>query len=317
MIVARVRRTITERALVDRGMHVLAACSGGADSGAMLFALARLAPEMGFALQAASLDHGLRPTAVRDVEIARTQAQAAGVPFHALAVSVASGASLQARAREARYAALFACAKDIGAERVAVAHTRDDQAETVVMRVLRGAGIGGLGGIAPRRADGVVRPLIDCARAEVLAFARRHCPAIAEDQSNADARFERVRVRERIVPALAAEDPAVIDHLADLADDARELWDALAPGARDLLERGLEDSVTIRVSTLREAPAAVRRVALRIWVREVTGTPLGRAALDQIDHGLSRGGEVWLAGGWRVLIAAERARLEHRPRAEP
>ena len=298
-------------------MRVLAACSGGPDSGAMLFALARLAPEMGFALEAASLDHGLRPAAARDVDIARAQAEAAGVPFHALAVRVAPGASVQARARDARYAALLACAREIGAERVAVAHTRDDQAETVLMRLLRGAGVGGLSGIAPRRVDGVVRPLIDCPREEVWAFARRHCPAIADDESNADARFERVRVRERIVPALVAEDPAVIDHLADLADDARELWDALVPGARELLAHALEDPVTIRVSIVREAPPAVRRVALRLWVREATGAPLGRAALDQIDHGLSRGGEVWLADAWRVRITQERARIDRRSAGEP
>src|SRR5690242_11260347 len=86
--VARVRRTLRERGLVTRGMRVLAACSGGPDSGAMLFALARLARELDFSLEAASVDHGLRAEARADVEIAREQAETAGVPFHAMCVQV-------------------------------------------------------------------------------------------------------------------------------------------------------------------------------------------------------------------------------------
>jgi tRNA(Ile)-lysidine synthase len=317
LIVARVRHTIEKRALVERGMRVLAACSGGADSGAMLFALARLAPEMGFALEAASVDHGLRAEAARDVDIARAQAEAANVPFRALAVHVEPGPSLQARAREARYEGLLAHARERGAERLAVAHTRDDQAETVVMRVLRGTGIGGLGGIAPRRHDGVVRPLIDCMRADVRAFADRCCPRLAVDASNADPRFERVRVRERIMPVFVAEDPAIVEHLAELADDARELFDALAPGARGLLATALESHEIARVSALRPAPAAVRRLAVRLWVQDVTGMPIGRSVVDQIDHALARGGEVWIAGGWGVCIDSVHARIERRSQAEP
>ncbi len=301
-----------ERGLVDRGTCVLAACSGGADSGAMLVVLARLASDLGFSLCAASVDHRLRPGSERDVDAARAQAEALGVPFDALAVQVTPGASLQARARDERYAALLVCARKRGAARVAVGHTRDDQAETVVMRILRGAGIAGLAGITPRRTDGVVRPLIDCDRAEVHAFAREHCPTIAWDDSNRDARFERVRVRETVLPALRLEDPAVVGHLAELADDARELWEALAPAATEVLAEAREDLETIRVSVLCAEPPAVRRFALRLWVHAVTGGLLGRAQLDQVEHCLSRGGEIWLGDRWRVVIDARVARLGRR-----
>ena len=98
MIVARVRRTLRERGLLAAGGRVLAACSGGPDSAGMLFALAQLQAELDFTLEAASVDHGLRPDAAADVEIAREQARAAGVPFYALQVEVAATGSLQAAA---------------------------------------------------------------------------------------------------------------------------------------------------------------------------------------------------------------------------
>jgi len=202
-------------------MRVLAACSGGPDSAAMLLALARLANELDFGLEAASVDHGLREDAARDVEIAAEQAASAGVPFHGLRVEVAAQGSLQAAARSARYAALHELAVRLGAARIAVGHTLDDQAETVLLRVLRGSGLSGLAGVTPRRADGVIRPLIDCRRADVAAFAASRCTRIANDPSNVDARFERVRIRSEVLPRLSAENPVVVEHLADLADEAR------------------------------------------------------------------------------------------------
>ncbi|HMI89850.1 MAG TPA: tRNA lysidine(34) synthetase TilS, partial [Polyangiales bacterium] len=140
MIVARVRRTLRERGLLEAGGRVLCACSGGPDSAALLVALAQLQVELDFTLEAASVDHGLRADAGLDVEIARDQARSVGVPFHALRVQVSSEGSLQAAARSARYGALHGLAASISASRLALGHTRDDQAETVLMRVLRGAG---------------------------------------------------------------------------------------------------------------------------------------------------------------------------------
>src|SRR5262245_8818481 len=130
--------------MIPRDARVLCACSGGPDSAAMLVALARLAPELGFELVAASVDHGLRADAAHDVAIASRQAAALQVPFHALRIEVAAGASIQAQARSARYEALLRLAAELGASRVAVGHTRDDQAETVLARLLRGSGLVGL-----------------------------------------------------------------------------------------------------------------------------------------------------------------------------
>jgi tRNA(Ile)-lysidine synthase len=300
MIVARVRRTIRERQLIEPGMRVLAACSGGPDSAALLLVLARLSSELDFELEAASVDHGLRENAAADVELARAQALAAGVAFHPLRVHVerASSSSLQAAARTARYAALAELATRLGAQRVAVGHTQDDQAETVLMRMLRGAGIAGLASVEPLRRDGVIRPLIDCRRAAVAAFAAEHCVQVARDPSNVDLRFERVRVRAQLMPLLEREDPAVVPHLANLADDARAVTEALQEQARALLQASLQAGESIDVSRWTSAQPAVRTWALRLWLAQVTGVEPGRDHLVAVDRARGAPAEVWLPSGW-------------------
>jgi len=104
-----------------------------------------------------------------------------------------------------------------------VGHTQDDQAETILGRLLRGAGIRGLGGIEPRRVDGVIRPLLDCRRSEVRAYAVNRALPFVDDPSNHRPAFERVRIRHQVLPMLAAEDPRVIEHLCALSDEAAQL----------------------------------------------------------------------------------------------
>ena len=306
MIISRVRRTLLERGLVERGMRVLAACSGGPDSAAMLAVLARLAPELGLSLQAVSIDHGLRKEAAGDVDIAREQARQLGVPFHEqkleLAVGGAAGGSIQALARSARYAALGQLAGELGAERIAVGQTRDDQAETVLMRLLRGSGIDEPGGIEPLRRDGVMRPLIDCDRQKVQAFARAWFARIAEDPSNRDARFERVRIRYHLLPAMAEEDPGVVGHLAALADEARERAAAINQRAAALLGQARSPVGRLLPEVLARADPAARRAAVRAWLRERSGVEAGRRHLDQIERALGGKGEIWLPGGWAVRV---------------
>jgi tRNA(Ile)-lysidine synthase len=292
VLIARVRRTIRQRGLIPARSRVLCACSGGPDSAALLFALSKLAPELGFSLEAASIDHGLRPAAAQDVAIASRQASQLGVPFHPLRVQVPSGPSLQAEARAQRYAALASLAARIGATRVAVGHTQDDQAETLLSRMLRGAGLRGLAAIDPDRADGVVRPLIDCRRRDVHRLAAARFAELAADPSNQDARFERVRIRSHLLPALQTEDRSLVRHLADLADEARDCSQLVEKLAQAALARALRDSETLNISALTAEPAVLRRAALRAWL----GPRLGRAQLSQLDAALvARRGEVWIS----------------------
>jgi tRNA(Ile)-lysidine synthase len=265
-----------------------------------LLVLTELAGELGLSLHAASVDHGLRPGAADDVALVGEQARRLGIAFHALRVHVEPGASRQGAARRARYAALQACAARVGAARIAVGHTQDDQAETVLLRMLRGAGSAGLSGIDPLRADGVARPLIDCGRAEVQAFALASGLPIAVDPSNEDAAYARVRVRRDLLPRLQSEDPRVVAHLSALADDARATQFALDVLARPLLDAVGEPSQQaegmLDLSSWRDQPSALVRAALRALIEPRVGAALGRAHIEQLERALWRGGEVWLPG---------------------
>lgn len=305
MILARVRRTIEERGLINAGERVLVACSGGPDSAALLWCLATLAPELGFTLLAASIDHGLRPSAAVDVDLARGQAETLQVELRSKSLGLTSGGNVQARARVARYRALHRIARETGATRIAVGHTMDDQAETVLMRLLRGASLRGVSGIAPRRADGVVRPLIDCRRHAVHEVARARFPQVANDPSNQDERFERVRVRFELLPALEAENVAVVEHLASLADDARATAALVRRHAARLLKSSRGSGLDLSLPELRRADPAVRREALRLWLQRSTGVRANRSHLMQLEHALVGRGEVWLPDGWVVRPSSD------------
>src|SRR5512142_114461 len=167
---------------------VLVAVSAGPDSTALLGALAALRDRGELAgVAALHVDHGLRPGGAEDAACAAAACARLGVPFESVAVRVTAG-NVQAEARRARYAALRAAAARSGASRIATGHTRTDQAETVLLRLLRGAGARGLAGIPPRRGS-IVRPLIDRSRAEGIAFCARAGLAWRDDPTNATPRF--------------------------------------------------------------------------------------------------------------------------------
>ncbi|MFO0591344.1 MAG: tRNA lysidine(34) synthetase TilS [Polyangiaceae bacterium] len=225
-------RAIQDEALVDRGDVVLCACSGGPDSTALLHVLGRLRQKLRFEVAAHGVDHGLRAAAAEELAIAERVAASLGVPFGVTRVHVAPGGNLQARAREARLGALRDVARRIGAKRIATGHTADDRAETVLLRLLRGAGPSGLAALPPAapfptshddaRSNAasitLIRPLFRARRVDVAAHLARHHIAAAQDPSNADPRFLRVRVRRELLPLLVDMSPAIVDHLCALAD---------------------------------------------------------------------------------------------------
>src|SRR5687767_11136479 len=201
---------------------IVAAVSGGADSTALLLALTGLRDD-GFEVHAAHVNHHLRGIdSDADEQFVRDLCARLGVPLH-----VADGTldpervrarGIEAAAREVRYARLSEIREATGARFVATAHQKNDQAETVLMRLLTGSGIAGLRGIHPVRADGFVRPLLDVTREEIEAFLRERNVTPRTDRSNADARFLRNRVRA-IIGELNA-----VENLAAIADQAREQW---------------------------------------------------------------------------------------------
>lgn len=308
MLLSRTRRTLAERRMLEAGDVVLVACSGGPDSVAMLDVLNKLSRELQLSLHVASVDHGLRSDADLDVACAREHAAHMGVPFHALRVHVPEQSSVQDAARQVRYEALLSKAREIGARRIAVGHTMDDQAETVLARILRGAGIEGLSGIAPVRKDGVIRPLIDSVRVDVHAYVETRGLVVRHDPSNINTRFLRTRVRTEHLPRLSLEDPAVVRHLAALADDARSAATVLRARARRVLKTAAAGEGALYLEPLRIAPPAVRRCILRLLIKELTGTAPGRAQTDSLVHLLeTHRGSVLLPHHWVGEISEDRS----------
>jgi tRNA(Ile)-lysidine synthase len=254
-LLTRTRRTLHDEICLEPGAAVLVAVSGGPDSMVLLHALSRLSAEVSgkrnaFRIVAHGVDHGLRSEASAELDLAAALADRLGVPFARTRVDVARGGNLQARARAARYAALEAAAARAGATWLATAHHADDRAETVLLRLLRGAGPGGLA-VLPPRSDRRIRPFIRARKAEILAHAARHGIPFAHDPSNDDVRHLRTRVRRELLPLLETMNPNIVVHLCALAD---ALADALAETVPD----ALADAVPAGADTVAESlrPAA-------------------------------------------------------------
>jgi len=269
------------------GETVLVAVSGGPDSVALLATLTALAPAWRLTLHVLHVDHGLRADSARDAEFVRALGTRLGVPVDVERVQVGAG-SVEAAARTARYAALEAWADRVGASRIAVGHTADDQAETVLMRVLGGAGVRGLAAIPPVRGR-IIRPLIELRRQAVREALTAEGLEWVEDPSNRDPKFLRNRIRHELIPLLAASYHAdVVPALADVARLARETVDALERMATVELARLATveaDALTLSRAALAALPAPVAAEALRqAAARFGSRSPL-RAGETAIDAG--------------------------------
>jgi tRNA(Ile)-lysidine synthase len=229
-LLARVRRFIARHHLAERDTRVVVALSGGSDS----VALAHLVRELDAAgaLRAAGLvhlNHQLRESAGRDEQFSVRLAESFGWRIVVEHADVAARArldrrSVEAAARTARYQCFDRARSTLGADVVALAHTRDDQAETVLLRLLRGAGPTGLAGMHPRNGP-IIRPVLSCRRHELRAFLAARRIEYVEDETNADVSIPRNRVRAELLPLLETRfNPAIVDVLADEAELARGTW---------------------------------------------------------------------------------------------
>ncbi len=196
------------------------AVSGGPDSMALLHVLGLSREKLGLSVWAHGVDHGLRLEAASELDLAQELATQLGVGFSRSKVALERGSNLQERARAARYERLEAEAARVGAL-ICTAHHADDRAETLLMRLMRGSGPGGLA-VLPPRSEGRVRPMIRATRDDVLRHIDRHGLQVAMDPSNADPRFLRVRVRQELLPLLKELSPGIVGHLTALADQLAE-----------------------------------------------------------------------------------------------
>lgn len=269
-LLRRIQRDVERHELFGPDARVLVACSGGRDSVALLYLLRQFPASWRLSIEVGHVHHGLRQAADTDVTFVESLCHDLGVPLRVERLRGLAGVGLEARAREARYAALIRMAEGAGAPLVATGHTMDDQAETVLLRLLRGAGPGALTGIAPRRALGeaveVVRPLLWTRREHLEVFLRDIGATWREDETNRDLRITRNRVRHRILPLLAEESPRVVERLAHIAEIVREEEAAWAERTRSsLAEVARIEGPSWRVSLrrFRELPVAVQRRVLR------------------------------------------------------
>lgn len=299
----RVRRTVRRHELADRGSHVVVALSGGPDSVALAHVLKGLADSGELALVGlAHFNHQLRDAAGRDEAFCRELAERLALPIEigsadVRAIAAAERTSIEDAARDARYLFLERAADGLSADRIAVGHTRDDQAETFLLRVLRGAGPRGLAGIYPR-AGRVIRPLIDTTHADILEYLTAHGLACCEDETNRDLANPRNRIRHDLIPYLRRHlSPDVVSVLAREAAIARDDAEWLEQEAIDA-ERScvLSNEGTIeldRPALRRLHPSLARRVIRRALVRSASDRFVSfehvDAVLEMVRHGV-RGG---------------------------
>jgi tRNA(Ile)-lysidine synthase len=291
--------------LLKPGLRLAVGLSGGADSVALLCALAERSGELGLVLSAAHLHHGLRGAdAEGDLEFARALAAKLDLPFHEARVDVAAKAkaesgkpreSIEEAARRLRYSWFRQLMASGAVEAVATAHTRDDQAETVLGKFLRGAWTEGLSGIHPivESPEGrILRPLLGATRTEVEAYLKQLGQGWREDSSNADPAYTRNRLRHELLPLLEGWNPRLREHLAQMAQLARDeeaWWEvqvALLAGQILLPGRPVRgggragsDEVAVDVARLAEQPVAMQRRLLRL-AAERLGAALDFAATE-------------------------------------
>jgi tRNA(Ile)-lysidine synthase len=283
-LAAAVRRSLEELRR-DRGDAWIVACSGGPDSLALLVATAEAVAGAGVRLVAVYVDHGLRPEAPGEGAFVARVAAGLGVEARTVRVDVRARAarerrSLMEAARLERHAALEAAADDVGATRILLGHTADDQVETLIMRLGRGTGVRGLQGMAPI-AGRLVRPLLGVWRTEVEAFVHARGLEPVRDPSNEDRRFLRPLVRHELLPALRERLPSVERDLLALATAARALTERIDAAAE---AEAPGDAAGLDVVALRESPPEVRRARLERAYRRAGGGGLCGTHLRALDR---------------------------------
>ena len=342
-----------DTSLLKPGMRLVVGLSGGADSVALLCFLAEQSRELGLVLHAAHLHHGLRgDEADADLEFCRELAAKLGIPFHESRVDTAAEAqrapkssseipvetlpadSIEGTARRLRYQWFRKLLSEVPLDAVATAHTFDDQAETVLAKFLRGAWTEGLSGIHPKletpEGGSIVRPLLRTTRAQIEAYLRDRNQPWREDSTNRHLTFTRNRIRHELLPLLETWNPQLRDHLAQMAELAREeeaWWETeVARLASEVIVRGrpvrgggrattTAEGVAIDIGRLSVEPLAVQRRLLRYAAAQLEAAPdfAATESLRSLAAAGKAGQKLELAHG----LHAERTHRELRLRRGP
>ncbi|MGO9015986.1 MAG: tRNA lysidine(34) synthetase TilS [Dissulfurispiraceae bacterium] len=313
-IIAKTKDTILKHSMLSHGDGVLAGLSGGPDSVCLLVVLHSLREHFGMNLYAAYVEHGLRPEETpAEIFFCEKLCLSLNVSFSVKSVDVksfakAQGLNKQEAARELRYKALNEAAHTAGAAKIALGHTADDQAETVIMRLLRGAGTLGLSGIPPVRKN-IIRPIIGVERKEIERFLETQKIGFLVDSSNLEDKYMRNKIRRTVMPALKDLGPDMTITIGRTADICREEDDYLelqtTKALMKLISRKTDTAIELFILPIERMDKALVRRIIRRAVRAVEGLRgIGfihiEALLDLVKSGHS-GDRLYLPRGVRAI----------------
>lgn len=324
-VFAAVRKAIATYGLIQPGEGVVVAVSGGVDSIVLLHCLLRLRAEFSLTLHVAHFDHRLRESSRRDALFVQEVAASWDLPAttKSWVREARRGGSLQAEARRARYHFLEDVASQVGATKIAMGHHQDDQAETVLLHLLRGSGLRGLRGMLPVKAGLLIRPLLAVGREDIEAYAKAHQLSFVEDPTNRDLRYHRNRIRRHLLPLLQKEyNPAITRTLARMAALVAEDEGYLEKVAREVsgpLVDSQESAAWMELSALRRLAPAIRRRIIERAIRNLTPDAyITSAHLEAVEKLMGPGGGsavtlpqnqwAWRSGG--LLYVGRRERKE-------
>ncbi len=275
----KVRKTIVTHSLLEQGDRVIVALSGGADSTALLMTLVPIAQEMDLTLMVAHFNHGLRGRqSDADEAFCRDLAEKLHLPFFSGKMNrknYKKGTSPEDFFRQQRYRYLSRLAKDHRAQKIALGHHLQDQAETVLMNLLRGSGSAGLKGILPRRDGKFIRPLLETSRQEIISFLDQSRAAYRQDRSNKSRRYLRNRVRADLIPYLKEHyNPNIEETLARTAEVLRMEGDFVRNCVDDAVRSSSvqrhQKRIVIQNNDLKKRPVAIRWRMIKMFLEELT-----------------------------------------------
>ena len=279
-LIRTINHTLKSHNLFPENSRILVACSGGPDSMALLYLLQDIATHRHttYKIGVAIVDHCIRPESKDEVLWLQHQVEELGLPFYSATFDVPHLSkehkkSEETIGRQVRYQWLNKIAQSEGYDYISVAHHKDDQAESILAHIIRGSGLNGLTGMSVVQSEyaiPVVRPLLDVTKEDLLAYIGTKHISYCVDSTNEDVRYQRNRIRHRIIPELEAVNPAVVDAIVRLGSSVNEdvmVISDLTSRTFDKLVSIGDDEVRISRRALRQEPLAIQR---RLWQRLVS-----------------------------------------------
>lgn len=279
-IYTKVKEFAEEKDIIREGDNILVALSGGPDSVFLFHFLFYLSGKMEITLKAAYIHHHLRKEADRELAFAGKLAQAHSIPFFYRNIRIKGKAGIEEQARIKRYRALYSIAKKAGCNKIAVGHTLDDQAETVIMRFIKGTGLAGLRGILPEkhlfknRDISIIRPLLCLEKKEILEVLKKEGKEYRIDRSNFSGDFFRNRIRSEVLPLLLKYNPQIKKQVAQtsflIQDDFAFIEKCAAEALAEVLD---ESGKSIDVKAYRKLDVSIKRLVTALLIKKITGSP--------------------------------------------